>query len=150
MPATADTTAIPRVELEQLIERYSESWARRDPHAIAAFHSPDGVFQLHAGSEPVTGREGIRATFGALLAQWPDLAFEQRRLIVHDSGWVVEWTMSGTLAEPLELEGAVVGEPGARMEVDALDVIDVEDGLLKAKHTYLDSITLLRQLEATR
>jgi hypothetical protein len=58
--------------------------------------------------------------------------------------------MSGTLAEPLELEGAVVGEPGARMEVDALDVIDVEDGLLKAKHTYLDSITLLRQLEATR
>jgi hypothetical protein len=37
MPATADTTAIPRVELEQLIERYSESWARRDPDAIAAF-----------------------------------------------------------------------------------------------------------------
>jgi hypothetical protein len=46
---------------------------------------PDGVFHLHAASDPVTGREAIR----------------------------------GTLAEPLEL---------------------------KAKHTFVDSVTLLRQL----
>ena len=32
------------------------------------------------------------------------------------------------------------------MEVDALDVIDVEDGLLTAKHTFVDSVTLMRQL----
>jgi hypothetical protein len=94
----------------------------------------------------VTGREAIRATFAALLTQWPDLSFEQRRLIVQDSGWVVEWTMSGTLAEPLELEGTVVGKPDARMEVDALDFVDVENGLVKAKHTFVDSVTLLRQL----
>jgi steroid delta-isomerase-like uncharacterized protein len=150
MPAAADTTAIPRAELEQLIARYFESWGERDADAIAEHHSPDGVFHLHAGGELVSGRESIRETVDALLAQWPDLGFEQRRLIIHDSGWVIEWTMSGTLAEPLELEGAVVGGPGARMEVDALDVVEVEDGLLSAKHTYLDSVTLLRQLGAAQ
>ena len=146
MPAAADTTAIPRPELEELIDRYVEAWGQRDADAIAEHHSPDGVFQLHAAGEPVVGREAIRDTFDALLRQWPDLGFERRRLILHDSGWVVEWTMSGTLAEPLELEGVVIGRPGARMEVDALDVIDVEDGLLAAKHTFLDSVSLMRQL----
>jgi steroid delta-isomerase-like uncharacterized protein len=146
MPAAADTTAIPRAELEELIGRYFGAWGERDADAIVALHSPDGVFHLHAGSDPVTGREAIRATFAALLTQWPDLGFDQRLLILHDSGWVVEWTMRGTLAEPFELEGTAIGKPGARMEVDALDLVDVENGLVKAKHTFVDSVTLLRQL----
>jgi steroid delta-isomerase-like uncharacterized protein len=146
MPASADTTAIPEAELEQLIERYVEAWGARDADAIAAHHSPDGVFKLHAAEAAVVGREAIREHFASLLRQWPDLTFHERRLILHDSGWVADWTMTGTLAEPLELEGVVVGRPGARMEVDALDVIEVENGLLTAKHTYIDSVTLLRQL----
>jgi steroid delta-isomerase-like uncharacterized protein len=147
MAAPADTTTVmPRAELEGLIARYLEAWGRRDPDAIAEHHSPDGVFHLHAAAGPVSGRDAIRATFTALFAQWPDLDFEQRRMVLHDRGWTVEWKMSGTLAEPLELDGAVVGKPGARMDVDAIDLIEVEDGLISAKHTYLDSVTLLRQL----
>lgn len=34
----------------------------------------------------------------------------------------------------------------ARMEVDAIDLIEVEEALISAKHTYLDSVRLLRQL----
>jgi hypothetical protein len=40
----------------------------------------------------------------------------------------------------------VVGRPGSRIAVDAVDVIAASDGLVTAKHTYLDSVTLLRQL----
>ena len=32
------------------------------------------------------------------------------------------------------------------MDVDALDLITVEDGLLTAKHTYMDWATALRQM----
>jgi steroid delta-isomerase-like uncharacterized protein len=145
MATTTDTT-----DLTALTERYFEAWEARDADAIAAYHSPDGVFHLHAGSEAVEGRDAIRETFAGLFAQWPDFEAEIKRVLFHDRGWALDWTMRGTLAEPLELEGATVGRPGARMEVDAVDIVDVEDGLLKAKHTFVDSVTLLRQVAATQ
>jgi hypothetical protein len=39
MAAAADTTAIPRAELEELVGRYFDAWDERDPDAIA-HHSP--------------------------------------------------------------------------------------------------------------
>jgi hypothetical protein len=53
--------------------------------------------------------------------------------------------MSGTLAQPLEMTGARA-EPGGRIEIDAADVITVSDGLLTAKHTYVDWAAGLQQL----
>ncbi len=64
----------------------------------------------------------------------------------YERGWVVRWTMSGTLAESGEVVEGESAEAGARFEVDAVDVIDVADGKLTAKHTYVDSQALLRQL----
>jgi steroid delta-isomerase-like uncharacterized protein len=146
---SAPTTAPAPAELRDLFDRYGEAWASHDPDAIAAFHSPDGVFHLHAGGEPARGREAIRETFAGFLGQWPDLAFEAQDVRFGDWGWVVRWTMSGTLAQPLEVEGAEA-DAGARISVDAVDVIEVDaDGLLSAKHTYLDALELMRQTGAS-
>jgi steroid delta-isomerase-like uncharacterized protein len=148
MPETADLPPATRVEaMEELATRYGESWNSQDLDGIVERHAEDGVFHLHAGAEPVRGREAIRATFAAVIAQWPDIHFEPQRLLVADWGWVLQSTMSGTLAQPLELESKTV-EPGAKIAVDAVDVIEVEDGLLTAKHTYLDSVALLQQVGA--
>ena len=35
---------------------------------------------------------------------------------------------------------------GARVEVDCVDVIEVRDGLVSSKQTYIDSLTMQRQL----
>jgi hypothetical protein len=40
MAAAADTTAIPRAELEELVGRYFDAWDERDADAIAEHHSP--------------------------------------------------------------------------------------------------------------
>lgn len=53
--------------------------------------------------------------------------------------------MSGTLVLPLPV-GDATTEPGSRVAVDAVDVIEVSEGLVTAKHTYLDSLAMLRQL----
>jgi steroid delta-isomerase-like uncharacterized protein len=144
--SSAPSTAPPGVdEMQDLFDRYGEAWASRDAVAIAPFHAEDGIFHLHAAAPEVRGREMIEAAFAGFLAQLPDLTFTSQETLIADWGWTVRWTMSGTLAQPLEMAGARA-EPGGRIEIDAVDVITVSDGLLTAKHTYVDWATGLQQL----
>jgi steroid delta-isomerase-like uncharacterized protein len=143
---TRATQTPPARTMNELFDAYGDAWVSRDPDAIAAHHAEDGVFQLHADAEPVQGRDAIRETFAGFLTQWPDLTFTEQDSHVAEWGWVVRWTMSGTLAESGEVVDGESAEAGARFEVDAVDVIEVAGGELTAKHTYVDSQTLLRQL----
>jgi hypothetical protein len=77
----------------------------------------------------------VRQAFSDLLTQFPDLAFEQVSLRTGSDFWVVEWRMSGTLA----------GTDSA-FEVDLVDLITVEDGLVKSKDSYIDAVSLQAQL----
>lgn len=138
-------TAAPTTAMEQLFSDYGDAWASHDADAIAAHHAEEGIFHLHSGGEEIRGRETIRDTFAGFLAQFPDLHFAEQQKFVEDWGWVVRWQMSGTLALPFDT-GTAVAEPGGRMDLDALDLITVEDGLLTAKHTYMDWATALRQM----
>jgi steroid delta-isomerase-like uncharacterized protein len=140
MTTTATTTG-----METLIADYTAAWEARDAELIASYHADDGIFHLHSNAEPVRGREAIRETFAGLLTVFPDLTFVEQELISGDWGWVVRWSMSGTLAEPYPA-GSKVAEPGSSFEIDALDMITVADGKLTAKHTYLDWQAALAQL----
>lgn len=140
-----ESGAIAASDIEAVAGRYGEAWNSQDLALIVSLHTDDSVFQLHAGGAEVRGREALEATFGGFLAQFPDIHFEPRRLRTGADHWVLESTMSGTLARPLELDGAVA-EPGRRVSVDAVDVIAVEDGLVARKDTYLDAVEMQRQL----
>ena len=124
-------------ETAALFERYGEAWASHDPDAIVALHTEDTVFHLHAGQEPAQGREAVREAFAGIFALIPDLAWEQVSLITGDDFWVVEWRMTGTTPD------------GKRVDADLVDVIKVEDGLVKSKQSYADSVTLQAQLGLT-
>jgi steroid delta-isomerase-like uncharacterized protein len=143
---SAPSTATPRLEqMQSLFARYGDAWASRDAAAIAPFHAADGIFHLHAAAPEVRGREAIEAAFAGFLAQFPDLTFISQETLIAEWGWTVRWTMSGTLAQPLEMAGARA-KPGGRINIDAVDVITVEDGKLTAKHTYVDWAAGLQQL----
>lgn len=142
--ATADTSAI-----EALAERYGEAWNSQDLDGVLALHAEDGSFRLHVpGGEPVEGRAAIREAFAGFLAQLPDIRFEPRRLLAGPGFWVLESTMTGTAAAPFDVDGEQVDAPGARIEVDAVDVITVRDGLVLTKDTYLDALAFQGQLGA--
>jgi steroid delta-isomerase-like uncharacterized protein len=121
--------------VQHLIQRYTDAWASRDPDAIVALHTEDTTFHAHAGQEPARGKAAVRQAFSDLLTQFPDLAFEQVSLRTGSDFWVVEWRMSGTLA----------GTDSA-FEVDLVDLITVEDGLVKSKDSYIDAVSLQAQL----
>lgn len=136
-------------QIEELAGRYGDAWNSQDLEAIVAMHAPDGIFHLHApGSAPVQGRDALREAFAGFLAQLPDIHFETVRLRAGEDFWVLESRMSGTVSKPIEAGGETIDAPGKRVEVDFLDVIAVDDGLLARKDSYLDTLDFQAQLSA--
>lgn len=127
------------------IGRYNEAWNAHDLDAIMAMHAPDMVFHNHTAGESASG-EQVRAHIGAIFETWPDIAFETQRLYVREGVVTQEWRASATHAKTMT-RGDLSAEPtGRRVEWDGIDAIPFEDGLVKRKDVYSDSVSILRQL----
>jgi steroid delta-isomerase-like uncharacterized protein len=133
------------IVLEQTIERYNDAWNAHDLDAIMAMHAPDMVFHNHTAGEEANGEE-VREHIAAIFRTWPDIEFSTRRLYVRDGLVVQEWTAKATHASTMR-RGDLVAEPTNRTIIwDGLDVIPFENGLVKRKDVYSDSVSILRQL----
>jgi steroid delta-isomerase-like uncharacterized protein len=131
--------------LEQAIAAYNDAWNGHDLDAIMAMHAPDMVFANHTAGESATGEE-VREHIGSIFTTWPDIEFSTRRLYLRDGLVVQEWTASATHANTMR-RGDLVAEPtGSRIEWDGLDVIPFENGQVKRKDVYSDSVSILRQV----
>jgi ketosteroid isomerase-like protein len=65
---------------------------------------------------------------------------------VRDDLVVQEWTATATHVQQLR-RGEIVAEPtGRRVEWDGMDIIPFEDGKVKRKDVYSDSVAILRQV----
>jgi steroid delta-isomerase-like uncharacterized protein len=131
--------------LRETIERYNAAWNAHDLDTIMAMHAPDMVFENHTAGEAAEGA-AVREHIAAIFDSWPDIAFETRRLYVREDLVVQEWTASATHARTMR-RGDLAAEPtGRRIEWKGIDVIPFEDGLVKRKDVYSDSVTILRQV----
>ena len=103
------------------------------------------VFENHTAGEMAQG-EAVRDHIAAIFETWPDIAFVTRRLYVREDLVVQEWTANATHVKVMR-RGDVVAEPtGRRIEWNGLDVIPFENGLVKRKDVYSDSVSILRQV----
>jgi steroid delta-isomerase-like uncharacterized protein len=121
--------------VEDLIQRYTDAWGSRDPDKIVALHTADTTFLAHIGQDAAQGKDAVRQAFAGLFVQFPDLAFAPVAQRIGSDFWVAEWRMSGTLAGT-----------DARFEVDLVDVLTVEHGLVKSKDSYVDAVSMQAQL----
>jgi len=134
-----------KAALRETIDRYNAAWNAHDLDGIVAMHAPDMVFENHTAGESASGEE-VRAHIGSIFATWPDIEFATRRLYVREGLVVQEWTASATHTMTMR-RGDLVAEPtGQRIAWDGLDVIPFEDGLVKRKDVYSDSVSILRQV----
>ena len=134
-----------RESLADAIDRYNAAWNAHDLDAIDALHAPDMVFHNHTAGESAEGG-AVREHIGTIFATWPDIEFSTRRLYVRDGLVVQEWTATAT-HERVMRRGDLVAEPtGRRISWDGMDVIPFEDGLVKRKDVYSDSVSILRQV----
>jgi steroid delta-isomerase-like uncharacterized protein len=132
-------------ELEQAIAAYNEAWNSHDLDAIMAMHAPGMVFANHTAGESAEGEE-VRGHIGSIFETWPDIRFETNRLYVRDGVVAQEWTATATHAKKMT-RGDLVAEPtGKTVSWDGVDVIPFEDGKVKRKDVYSDSVSILRQV----
>jgi steroid delta-isomerase-like uncharacterized protein len=131
--------------LERTIGAYNDAWNAHDLDALTSMHAPDMVFENHTAGERAVGAS-VREHIGRIFETWPDITFSTRRLYVRDGLVVQEWTAEATHASEMR-RGDLVAEPtGKKVSWDGLDVIPFEDGLVKRKDVYSDSVSILRQL----
>ena len=135
----------PAQSLEEAIGRYNEAWNDHDLEAIMSMHAPDMVFENHTAGESAQGDQ-VREHIGAIFETWPDIRFETRRLYVRDGVVTQEWTATATHSNTMR-RGDLVAEPtGKTIEWRGIDVIPYEDGQVKRKDVYSDSVSILRQV----
>jgi steroid delta-isomerase-like uncharacterized protein len=139
------TGADSAASLDAAIARYNEAWNAHDLDAIMAMHASDMVFENHTAGESAEG-EAVRAHIGAIFETWPDISFSTRRLYVRDGLVVQEWTATATHANEMRRGDLVAPPTGKTVTWNGLDVIPFEDGLVKRKDVYSDSVSILRQL----
>jgi steroid delta-isomerase-like uncharacterized protein len=131
--------------LREAIDRYNAAWNAHDLDAIVAMHAPDIIFDNHTAGESASGDE-VRAHIGSIFETWPDIEFTTRHLYVREGLVVQEWTAAATHAKTMR-RGDLVAEPtGRRVEWEGIDSIPFEDGLVKRKDVYSDSVSILRQV----
>ena len=131
--------------LERIIGAYNDAWNAHDLDALTSMHAPDMVFENHTAGERAEGAEALEH-IGRIFEAWPDIAFSTRRLYVREDLVVQEWTASATHVTELRRGDIVAPPSGRRIEWNGMDVIPFEDGLIKRKDVYSDSVSILRQV----
>jgi len=131
--------------LEDVIAAYNAAWNAHDVEAIGALHAPDMVFENHTAGERAEGAEALEH-IGRIFAAWPDIAFTTRRLYVREDLVVQEWTATATHVTELRRGDLVAPPSGGRVQWNGMDVIPFENGLVKRKDVYSDSVSILRQV----
>lgn len=128
---------------EQVARRYFAAVAARDPEAMAACWKPGGIDRLH-GQADLVAPDGVRSYFSELFAAFPDLAVEIVSTTADEERCAVRWRMTATFAGPGRFQRF---EPnGARVSVEAVDVVQVQDGLIAGNDAYIDGMDVARQL----
>lgn len=129
-------------------ERYTEGWNDHDPDAVAAQFAPDGTY-VDPSLEAPLARDEVDEFVAETVAAFPDVRFEERRVVTAASGeklvLVAEWTMSGTHAGPFQ------GLPptGEAVELDGVDVVTVTDEGIASVTGYFDGTEVTEQLGLT-
>jgi steroid delta-isomerase-like uncharacterized protein len=131
--------------LEEVIGRYNDAWNAHDLDAIVAMHAADMVFANHTAGESASGAE-VRDHIGSIFKSWPDIRFETNRLYVRDGVVTQEWTATATHTEEMTRGDIVAPPTGKTVSWEGVDVIPFEDGKVKRKDVYSDSVSILRQV----
>ncbi|HYT65658.1 MAG TPA: ester cyclase [Vicinamibacterales bacterium] len=130
-----------RDEILALLGRRDAAWKARDPGALAATHTPDGVAVSPTGGV-LEGRAEIERVYKLWLTAFPDVVFQPQDLVIEGDRVVQLARIVGTHAgEFFGLRPA-----GRHVDVEVVLLMTVRDGLVAEERRVYDFTGLLVQV----
>jgi hydroxyacylglutathione hydrolase len=123
-------------------DTYFAAVAARDIEAMVACWAPGGLERIAPVGE-FRAPEGVREFFGELFAAVPDATLEVLDLVTDGDKAVVRWRTTGTFCGA-PFQG--VDPTGARIDLEGMDMLTVENGLIQRNDAYYDGTQFARQI----
>jgi steroid delta-isomerase-like uncharacterized protein len=131
-----------RKAVEAQARSYFDALAARDPAALAAHWSDDGVADI-VPLGVLRGSVEIAEMFRGLFSAFPDLETTVTRVVAGERQAAVEWRMTGHFTgEPLE----GVDPTGRRVDFRGMDYVEIADGKIVSVTAYYDGMDFARQI----
>ncbi len=131
-----------RKQVEETARRYFAALQARDPQAMAACWSEDGVQDM-VPLRVMRGPGEVEEFFADLFAAMPDAETTLHNVVASDRQAAVEWRTVGTFTGE-SFEG--VAATGGRLELRGLDLLEIEDDRILKNTIYYDGASFMRQL----
>jgi steroid delta-isomerase-like uncharacterized protein len=122
--------------LQTIFDRYMETWKRRDPAALAAYHAPDGVVESPL-YQTRRGRKEIENSYRAFLTSFPDATHAVEALVVDPPQLASYSTISATHVNEF------FGLPGTnkRIEIRHARLMQIDENGLIAHERRIYDVT---------
>jgi predicted ester cyclase len=134
-----------RADLQAVADRFQEALTRRDPVAIAAFHSPDGIVESPMFAT-LRGRKAIEDAQRAFFASFPDAANRIDATVIDPPHIAIFVTMNAThVNEFFGLAGT-----GRHIEFRLCRLLQMEGELIAHEARIYDFTGLLVQVGVLR
>jgi steroid delta-isomerase-like uncharacterized protein len=131
-----------REQVEETARRYFAALQARDPDAMAACWSEDGVEDI-VPLRVMRGPGEVREFFAGLFAALPDAETTVHNVVASERQAAVEWRTVGTFTGA-PFEG--VAATGGRLELRGLDLLEIEEARILKNTAYYDGAAFMRQL----
>jgi len=129
-----------KAETLKVARAYFSAIDRHDLEAAVGMWRDENV----RGQVDTTAPDGVRAFLGGLFASIPDLRMSVVDTTTESARCAVRWRLTGTFAGPEPFNG--IAPTGARIELEGVDVVTVEGGLIGENNAFSDSMSFARQV----
>jgi steroid delta-isomerase-like uncharacterized protein len=143
MAATGTGSKRKSPSAKQVATAYFDAIRDRDLDALVACWKPGSVDRLYGVGE-MRVPDGLRAWFGDLFRAFPDFRMEVADMVAYGDKAAVRWRATGTFTGPGRLQG--IAATGARVEIEGLDLLTIENGKIIENHAYSDAMEMARQV----
>jgi steroid delta-isomerase-like uncharacterized protein len=135
-------------ENTRIIERWITAVNSKDYDGYTNLFSKEVVFRSTATSEPINGKDAVRAQLQGLHVAFPDYYIKLENSVVAEDQFACEVEASGTNIEDLNLGPGAPPIPatGKRFRTRGSFVATVEGGKVSEVHMYPDIMGMMRQL----
>lgn len=143
--AEASKSKAKSASAKQVATAYFKAIEAQDLDAMVAVWKPGSLDHFY-GMATLHVPEDLRAWFGNLFTAFPDFVMVVEDMVAYGNKAAVRWHATGTFTGPGKFEG--LNATGAPVELEGLDLLTIEDGLIVENRAFTNAMEMARQMGA--